>query len=95
MIIPSRGLWIGETKRKEFINTVHNKFVNTLIRNKIKVIDIKPFLEINNEPLSYFFKTDGHFNEKGNILLAEKIANNLIRQFQDASLNMKNIINMN
>ena len=77
VIIPSRGLWIGNTNRKKFINKVHNNFVNVLRKNKIEVIDMKPFLEREKEPLKYFFKTDGHLNEKGNNLIAESIANRL------------------
>lgn len=71
LIIPSRGLWIGNNIEIE--NKVHNEFVSTLNNNQINTIDLRKAFEINSNPLSYHFKNDGHWNEKGHILAAKQL----------------------
>ena len=75
LIIPSRGLWVGNNKVAE--NEVHNEFVDLLGENKIDFIDLRKSFEAGGSPLSYHFKNDGHWNGKGHYLASKEIHDRL------------------
>jgi len=69
IIVPSRALWIGNERASE--NSVHQQFVKALREVSLPVIDVRPYLEEDGNPLQYYFKNDGHWNEKGQEKVAE------------------------
>ena len=71
LIIPSRGLWVGNNKEAE--NEVHNKFAGLLGENRINFVDLRKSFEEGGSPLGYHFKYDGHWNQKGHQLAAKEI----------------------
>ncbi len=75
VIIPSRGLWVGSNKTVE--SEVHEEFAKLLAVNGINFIDLRKPFEASGKPLSYHFKNDGHWNEKGHKLAAKEIYNYL------------------
>jgi len=80
VIIPSRGLWVGEKKEKEL--QAHNKFIRLLKERNINTVDLKPYLEKDGDPLSHYFKNDAHWNISGHRLAAEAIASELKKRRQ-------------
>lgn len=78
VIIPSRGLWVGENQKTEL--AVHNKLVSLLNGLKMNVIDLRPYFEEGDNSFQYHFKNDGHWNERGHLKAAEVIANFLSKK---------------
>ncbi len=76
VLIPSRGLWTGGNEETERL--VHRHFIHALKKQRLNVIDLKPFFEQKHEPLSYHFATDGHWNRDGHGLAARSIADHII-----------------
>lgn len=76
VIIPSSGLWRNgnQIKVKEF----HNKFLEYLMETDINYLDIRPVIE-HKEPLSAYFKHDGHLNEEGHWRTAVALQDYLYR----------------
>ena len=73
LIIPSRSLWVGSPIRKKNALMIHNQFVKMLKDKGLQVVDMKAKMEEGLDPLSYHFKTDGHWNESGHELAAEEL----------------------
>jgi hypothetical protein len=63
LIIPSRNLWQGNYIPTE--QRVHEAFVRRLREAGLNVLDVKPLLEADGDPLSCYFKTDPHWNARG------------------------------
>jgi hypothetical protein len=72
IIVPSRALWIGNQRAAE--SAFHNEFVAALKKTGFLVIDMRPYFEAGGNPLQYYFKNDGHWNEKGHGKAAEIIS---------------------
>lgn len=72
LIIPSRGLWIGNNTKVE--EKVHHTFIHRLKELGLNVLDMKPILEEGGQPLKYHFKNDPHWNREGHIKAAKAIA---------------------
>ena len=75
VIIPSRGLWVGNNRKTERI--VHEEFVRRLTALGLNVIDLRSPFEESGNPLQYHFKNDGHWNERGHLLAAQIIAKSI------------------
>lgn len=72
LIVPSRGLWIGDNIKTE--QKVHAAFIALLKKSNISFVDMKPILEAAANPLQYHFRKDGHWNESGHAKAAEALA---------------------
>jgi hypothetical protein len=71
LIIPSRNLWHGEYMQVE--QRIHEAFVRLLREAGLNVLDVKPMLEEGGDPLSCYFKTDPHWNERGHAVAARAL----------------------
>jgi hypothetical protein len=74
LIIPSRRLWVGESRQRAEAARLHTKFVNILRNSGLTVADMRERLESTGNPLSYHFANDGHWNKEGHRLAAEFLA---------------------
>lgn len=72
LVIPSRGLWIGD-KRAE-VDRVHRSFIAGLNSADLKFIDLRPALEKGGAPMGYHFVNDGHWRPRGHELAARALA---------------------
>ena len=63
LIIPSRGLWVGNNVHNE--QRVHRRFVSSMRRPVARVIDARDTFEADGNPLRFHFARDGHWNPKG------------------------------
>lgn len=72
LVIPSRGLWIGD-KRAE-VDRVHRMFIAGLKTTGLKFIDLRPMLEKDGAPMGYHFVNDGHWQPRGHELAARALA---------------------
>ena len=71
LIIPSRRLWHGDNVQTE--RRVHEAFVRMVREAGLTVVDPRPRLEEGGDPLSYYFKTDPHWNARGHALAAQEL----------------------
>jgi hypothetical protein len=71
LIIPSRALWYGNHREVE--ERVHNQFVTSLHAAGLKVLDMKPEFEKAGDPLSFYFKSDPHWNVRGHAAAAQAL----------------------
>lgn len=69
IIIPSRTLWIGNNQKDAQL--IHDEFLKKLRTSGARVLNLRPYFEEGGKPLQYFFKKDGHWNEKGHLKAAE------------------------
>ena len=74
LVIPSRALWLGTTDQMNNARNVHDKFIDTLIKNNLPIVDMRNPMEVSKNPLKYHFKYDGHWNAYGHKLAAEELA---------------------
>lgn len=72
VLIPSRGLWVGENRAEE--DRVHRTLVVALTKRGIAMLDMRPLFEAGGTPLGYHFANDGHWNARGHALAGEAIA---------------------
>lgn len=72
LVIPSRALWIGGDEIEH--TRIHDQFIQELERSERKtIVDMRPYFERTGDPLSFYFKNDGHWNNKGHRKAAEMI----------------------
>ena len=74
LIVPSRSLWLGSKQKIENAKKTHETFIQLIKNNGIEVIDLYPIMIRDNNPDSYHFKYDGHWNEKEHKLAAEELS---------------------
>ena len=79
VLIPSRALWVGNSRSRAIEERVHTAFIVALQRRGIDVLDLQPVLEAQLAPLSYHFANDGHWNVRGHALAAHAISQHLAR----------------
>ena len=79
VLIPSRALWVGNSRSRAVEDRVHTAFIVALQRRGIDVLDLQPILEAQGAPLSYHFANDGHWNARGHALAAHAISQHLAR----------------
>jgi hypothetical protein len=79
VLIPSRALWVGNSRSRAIEDRVHTAFIVALQRRGIDVLDLQPVLEAQLAPLSYHFANDGHWNAHGHALAARAISQHLAR----------------
>jgi hypothetical protein len=79
VLIPSRALWVGNSRSRAIEDRVHTAFVVALQRRGIDVLDLQPVLEAQLAPLAYHFANDGHWNVRGHALAAHAISQHLAR----------------
>src|SRR5262249_12776763 len=79
LIIPSRGLWVGDNRSIE--DRVHREFVAALAARHLDVIDMRKIFETRKNPLSNHFPNDGHWNPMGHKLAGEALAVAFNKQF--------------
>jgi hypothetical protein len=72
VVIPSRGLWTGDNRSTEI--RVHEQFTRLLREAGASVVDLRPAFGKAAQPLSHYFKNDGHLNEKGHLAAATALA---------------------
>ena len=77
LIIPSRALWIGPMKRRMMASKTHESFIRGLEALGAEVVDPRPSMEAEGNPLGYHFVHDGHWNEQGHRLAAQLLARHL------------------
>jgi hypothetical protein len=78
LIIPSRGLWVGDNVAIE--KAVHEFFVTGLVREGLDVVDMRPVFEHTGNPLQFHFKNDGHWNSLGHRKAAEVLAAHILSE---------------
>lgn len=71
LIVPSRLLWQGNQRDVEL--RVHETFVRMLREAGVEVVDPKAAMEAGGDPLSYYFKTDPHWNPRGHEIGAREL----------------------
>lgn len=71
MLIPSRGLWIGDKKQE--LAGYHARIRRELLRMGFRVVDMRPVFEATGAPMAFHFQNDGHWNPKGHALAAETL----------------------
>jgi len=71
LIVPSRLMWQGNKRETEI--RVHEAFVRMLREAGVEVVDPKAALEAGGDPLSYYFKTDPHWNPRGHEIAAREL----------------------
>ena len=72
VIIPSRGLWVGDNQAVE--RAVHEQFTSRLRQRLPHVVDLRPVFEEGGNPLQYHFAHDGHWNARGHKRVADVLA---------------------
>lgn len=72
LVIPSRALWHGDVRAQE--EKIHQEMVQSLREAGVKVVDMKPRFEQGGDPLQYYYKTDPHWNPRGQAAAAEALA---------------------
>jgi len=78
LVIPSRGLWIGQDDHRKAVRATHLSFVSQLRATGIAVVDILSVLESGDNPLAYHFANDGHWNPRGHRLAAYALVQHLL-----------------
>jgi len=78
VLIPSRALWVGHGRATE--DRVHRGLAASLAHRGVQVLDLRPLLEADANPLAYHFANDGHWNPRGHALAAEAIGRCLARE---------------
>jgi len=77
LIIPSRGLWVGDRNNRRIAGRTHDSFVNEIKRLNIDYVDMRQIFEQSTNPMNFHFKYDGHWtkeaHEKAGTELARKI----------------------
>lgn len=68
VIIPARGLWMGNNRAAE--RKVHERFTGLLRESGADIVDLRNDFEKTAQPLTHYFKNDGHLNEKGHLAIA-------------------------
>ena len=53
---------------------IHESFISELKKQKMDFIDMRKYQEQNKKPMSYHFKNDGHWTQKGHQLAASAIS---------------------
>ncbi|MBG87509.1 MAG: hypothetical protein CMO80_11495 [Verrucomicrobiales bacterium] len=76
VIIPSRGLWMGNNREKE--RSIHESFVERLRELSPHVVDLRSVMEKNGPALDNYFKTDPHWNATGHKLAGEELATKIL-----------------
>ena len=71
LIVPSRLMWQGKNRETEI--RVHEAFVKMLRDAGVEVVDPRAIMEASGAPLSYYFKTDPHWNPRGHELAAREL----------------------
>lgn len=84
MIIPSRGLWVGN-KQKETA-AAHRRFSEALIRRGLDIVDMRPVMEATGDPMQFHFRNDGHWVPKGHVLAARELARRISRRQRDPGM---------
>lgn len=72
LIIPSKALWLEN--RKEIERRKHINFVSLLNTMNMNVVDLYNIID-ENDPLTYYFNRDGHFNQKGHLMAGNTLRN--------------------
>jgi len=80
LIIPSRGLWVGENMDIE--RAVHDRFVAGLKQAGLDIVDMRPIFEQTRNPLQFNFKEDGHWNPAGHRKAAEVLATHIVSKIE-------------
>lgn len=74
LIIPARSLWAGSAEDRIMADQTHRAFIAALADRNVRVVDMRGPLENGGEPLRYHFANDGHWNPRGHILAAMRLA---------------------
>ena len=79
LVIPSRALWIGTNSQIQLAKKIHTEFIKGLGENNFQFVDMYQFFK-NNDPGSFYFKRDGHWNDKGHSYAATELFNFINRE---------------
>ncbi len=71
LLIPARALWAEGSAEEE--QRVHTKFKELLAAMPVTIVDMKPILEEAGDPMSFYFKTDSHWNAAGHRQAADAL----------------------
>lgn len=71
LIIPSRNLWHGAYVATE--QRIHESFIGMLREAGLRVVDVRPMLEAEGDPLGCYFKTDPHWNARGHAIAGREL----------------------
>jgi len=77
VIAPSRALWFGSDEEKKIARRIHREFVARLKELGLKVANIRPAFEAEDDPLKNYFANDGHWSPKGHASAARAIIRQL------------------
>ena len=77
LLIPSRGLWVGEPEDRKIARQIHQSFISEIKKFKIEYIDLRQIMELADNPMGFHFKNDGHWTRKAHniagVALAKRI----------------------
>jgi hypothetical protein len=82
MIIPSRALWHGPSQAEEAHR--HNALMAALKVRQVDVVDLRPVMEADGAPLSYYFLNDGHWRASGHDLASRALAERVRTRWPEA-----------
>lgn len=77
LIIPSRGLWVGDKDSKKIADKNHRLFISEIRKFNIDYVDMRQTMESSGNPMKFHFKYDGHWNEEAHNLAAKELANKI------------------
>lgn len=74
LIIPSRGLWVGNNNNRKIVDQTHKSFIDALNKLNIDYVDMRGVFEKSGSPLKFHFKHDGHWNKTAHNQAAKRLA---------------------
>ena len=73
LLIPSRGLWVGNRKNKQIADQLHKSFISEIKKLNIDYIDLRDKIELSGNPMNLHFKHDGHWTKEAHKIAADEL----------------------
>ncbi|MFL2780594.1 MAG: hypothetical protein ACJZ9G_00035 [Rhodospirillales bacterium] len=64
LIIPSRGLWVGNRNNRKIASQIHESFISEIKKLNIDYVDMRQVFESSGKPMTYHFRHDGHWTKE-------------------------------
>lgn len=83
LLIPSRGLWVGNQKNKKIADQLHKSFISEIKKLNINYIDLRDTMESSGNPMNLHFKHDGHWTKEAHNIAADEIAKTILLGYEN------------